>query len=163
MLKNREEVVEMLAKVIRELDVERNPFQVDVYLYVDEDGNGTIDTFSNPGGNSWRNDDHYTIYSEPEHFQGRKEILYEYETYELANVLGISEEGLISFTASYRGYVDKTLVDGFDIREYIGEHESMMQKVLDDWSEYVKHETYYDETAELAVSNYEEREKLLKE
>lgn len=67
-LKNRDEVVDMIAETMRELDKDACDFQIDIYLYIDEDGNGEIETFSNPGGNSWRDDDHITVYSDGPHF-----------------------------------------------------------------------------------------------
>ena len=60
---NYEGLVEKLTDMIIDLDVENAPFQVDVYLYVDEEGDWSLDEFINVGGNSWRNDDHITVYS----------------------------------------------------------------------------------------------------
>lgn len=60
-LKNREDVIDMIAGEMRGLDMQALDFQVDIYLYIDEDGVGMVDTFSNPGGNSWRDDDHITV------------------------------------------------------------------------------------------------------
>lgn len=67
-LKNYDEVVDRIAEEMRDLDRRALDFQVDIYLYIDEEGNGEIDTFSNPGGNSWRNDDHIVVYSDGPHF-----------------------------------------------------------------------------------------------
>lgn len=65
-LKNHEAVLEALIEQIKEFQIDLNGYQTDVYLYVNE-GNGTIDTFTNVGGNSWLDDDHFTIYSDKEH------------------------------------------------------------------------------------------------
>jgi len=67
-LKNRDEVVDMIAEEMRDLDMKALDFQVDIYLYIDDEGIGTIETFSNPGGNSWRNDDHITVYNDGPHY-----------------------------------------------------------------------------------------------
>lgn len=67
-LKNRDKVIDMIAETMRELDKDACDFQIDIYLYIDEDGNGEIETFSNPGGNSWRDDDHITVYSDGPHY-----------------------------------------------------------------------------------------------
>ena len=66
-LKNKEAVLEALIEQIKEFEISLNEYQTDVYLYIDDDGNGTIDTFTNVGGNSWLNDDHFTIYRDREH------------------------------------------------------------------------------------------------
>lgn len=65
-LKNHEAVLEALAEQLKEFERELNPYQTDVYLYI-EDGEGTIDTFTNVGGNSWLDDDHFTIYTDKQH------------------------------------------------------------------------------------------------
>ena len=62
-LKNREEVVKKLAKMLREFDVKMNNFDTDVYLYyIDEEKTAELEIFVIVGGNSWLNDDHETIY-----------------------------------------------------------------------------------------------------
>lgn len=70
-LSNFDEVVEMLSEKMMELDKRCNRYQTDIYLYVDEETNkGSLDEFVNVGGNSWLDDDHITIYSDKEHFDG---------------------------------------------------------------------------------------------
>lgn len=45
-----------------------NNYCTDVYAYYDEDTKEvTLDTFVNPGGNSWLNDNHYMIYRDEQH------------------------------------------------------------------------------------------------
>lgn len=73
-LKNHEEVYEALIEQLKEFEIDKNKYQTDVYLYV-KDGKGTIDTFTNVGGNSWLDDDHYTIYSDKEHFSTKMDDL----------------------------------------------------------------------------------------
>lgn len=67
-LKNHEEVYEALIEQLKEFEIDKNKYQTDVYLYV-KDGMGSIDTFTNVGGNSWLDDDHITIYIDKEHFE----------------------------------------------------------------------------------------------
>ena len=43
-----------IAEVMEDIHLQNLPYQVDIYLYPD----GEVDDFINPGGNSWRNDDH---------------------------------------------------------------------------------------------------------
>lgn len=67
-LKNYDAVVEQIAETMRQLDKDSCDFQIDIYLYIDDEGNGEIDTFTNPGGNSWRDDDHITVYCDGPHY-----------------------------------------------------------------------------------------------
>lgn len=67
-LKNRAEIVAELAKMLREFDLELNPYDTDVYLYYDETKKtAELDTFVNPSGSSWLDDDHDTIYTDHEY------------------------------------------------------------------------------------------------
>ena len=64
-IKNREEIVDKLVDMLVQFDKDCNSYQTDVYLYYDkENQSAELDTFVNVGGNSWLNDDHYTIYSQ---------------------------------------------------------------------------------------------------
>lgn len=67
-LKNRDAVIDMIAEEMRDLDMKALDYQVDIYLYIDEEGLGTVETFSNPGGNSWLDDDHITVYQDGPHY-----------------------------------------------------------------------------------------------
>ncbi len=67
-LNNYGYVVEDIAQTMRALDKEALNYQTDIYLYIDDEGNGTVETFSNPGGNSWRNDDHILVYVDKPHY-----------------------------------------------------------------------------------------------
>ena len=66
-LNNYPEIVNEMVKMMIEFDRECNKYQTDVYLYVDENGNGTLEQFVNVGGNSWLNDDHITVWRDQEH------------------------------------------------------------------------------------------------
>lgn len=66
-LKNRDAVVDAIAETMRNLDKESANYETEVYLYIDDNGNGTVDTFVNPGGNSWLDDDHIVVYSDSPH------------------------------------------------------------------------------------------------
>ena len=67
-IRNREEVVDELTELIMQFERDHNPFQTDVYMYIGEDGNATLNTFINVGGNSWLDDDHITIYRDKPHY-----------------------------------------------------------------------------------------------
>lgn len=69
-IKNREVVVEQLTEMLVDFAKAMRNYQTDVYLYYNtEEQTAELDTFVNVGGNSWLNDDHYTIYSDKEHFE----------------------------------------------------------------------------------------------
>lgn len=67
-IKNLDEIIDNLSEMLFKFDLDLNSYQTDVYLYLDEDGNGRLDEFVNVGGNSWLDDDHITIYTDKEHY-----------------------------------------------------------------------------------------------
>ena len=67
-INNYDEVREQLIEELKDLELRKPNYQTDIYLYIDKNGNGKIDTFVNVGGNSWINDDHITIYCDKEHY-----------------------------------------------------------------------------------------------
>ena len=99
-LKNRAEIVAELAKMLREFDLALNPYDTDVYLYYDEnEKTAELDTFVNVGGNSWLNDDHYTIYTDCEHHETDFDFFDNLD--DLADAVGIRKEELIKKAAKY--------------------------------------------------------------
>lgn len=57
-------IMEQLVRILMDYDLEQIPFEEDIYLYFDSDnGEYEITTFTNPGGNSWLDDDHITLYT----------------------------------------------------------------------------------------------------
>lgn len=98
-IKNREELIEQLADMMIDLDAEGNLYQTDIYLYVDDEGNGTLDTYQNVGGNSWLDDDHITIYSDMPHYNDIP-----------AEEYGVKEE-------EYRDYLDECRDNYLDTAE----------------------------------------------
>jgi len=67
-LKNYDEVIGKIAQTMCDLDKASADYETDIYLYISEDGIGTVDTFVNPGGNSWLDDDHICVYCDGPHF-----------------------------------------------------------------------------------------------
>ena len=57
---NYSEIKEKLIEILKEHDLNRDCCEVDVYLY-NRDNKPVLDTFLNCGGNSWLDDDHYTL------------------------------------------------------------------------------------------------------
>lgn len=69
-LNNHNELVNELTDMLITFDKECNQYQTDVYLYYDKENNtALLDTFVNVGGNSWLDDDHFTIYHDSQHYE----------------------------------------------------------------------------------------------
>ena len=69
-IKNRDAIIEQLTDLLMQFAKECNRYQTDVYLYFDRETNtATLDTFTNIGGNSWLDDNHYTIYRDKEWYE----------------------------------------------------------------------------------------------
>lgn len=73
-INNREEIVEKLAEMLVSFAKARNLYQTDVYLYYDvATCTASLGTYDNIGGNSWLDDDHYTIYIDHPHYNNDEE------------------------------------------------------------------------------------------
>lgn len=69
-IKNRDQIIEQLTEILIQFGKDMNRYQTDVYLYYNkENQTAELDTFVNVGGNSWLDDDHYTIYTDKEHYE----------------------------------------------------------------------------------------------
>jgi len=110
-IKNRDEIVEQLTNLLKAFTVCPCDYQRDIYLYLDANGCAKLDVFVNPGGNSWRNDDHHTIYTD----MGVGTDLFGDEVYDVfedwgfadyAEVLGVSAEELMQKTAANSMWYD---------------------------------------------------------
>ncbi len=113
-LKNRAEIVAELAKMLREFDLALNPYDTDVYLYYDKaEKTAELDTFVNPSGSSWLDDDHDTIYTDYEHH-----TTYFDNLGDLADAVGIRKEELIKKTAKYAD-IDVEDVDYHEVARFI--------------------------------------------
>ena len=68
-LANADELRDELISYLKYFNKEENKYQTDLYLYVDTETNtGSLYEFVNVGGNSWLNDDHYTLYIDKPHY-----------------------------------------------------------------------------------------------
>lgn len=163
MLKNRQEVIERLADMILELEIERNRFEVEIYLYVDEEQNGSLEFFQNPGGNSWRDDNHYVIYTCNEFYGGGSAVINEYELDDIFDVLGIGRDELMARAAKHFGY-DEEYMDDSNIYSYIEEEDELMQKIIDDYDDNLRENIAdYIDMAERAMEQYEYHMKMMHE
>lgn len=116
--------------------------------------NGTLDTFTNVGGNSWINDDHYVLYRDKEHYD---DWSYFFQTEgDIAEALGLTEKGLILRTLSYmkKEYGDNDLdiddVTYEEIIRYITDT-GLDDKLIEAENEYIDENTseYYDKADEV--------------
>lgn len=158
-IKNRSEVVESLTEILVQFDKKCNRYQTDVYAYYDaETGTVTLDTFVNVGGNSWLDDEHETIYSDREHFEGAYDW---YQTIgEFADALDITEEQLLAEvrTANDYDYDEDDPVDWIDARDYIKSRSDYDDKVIAAYEAYIDDiRSEYAAKAEDIISDYESR------
>lgn len=136
-IKNREEIVEQLVRLLMQFDKDCNQYQTDVYLYYDEKTQTAIlDTFVNVGGNSWLNDDHYTIYTDNEHYDSWLD--YYQSDSEIAYCLDMSVEQLESETRKYFDYDDDEEVGEYKIREYILCNSDYEETLCAEYDEYIE-------------------------
>ena len=65
---NKDEIVKELAEKLLQFDYELRDYHTDVYMYIDEDTHeARLEDFQNPGGRSWKNDNHIHIYTDEPH------------------------------------------------------------------------------------------------
>ena len=46
-LRNEDEIISQLEEILKKNDIEMPQYQEDIYLYIDENGIGTLETFTN--------------------------------------------------------------------------------------------------------------------
>ena len=142
----RDEFVDMLIN----FDKRPNEYQTDVYLYVNEDGTGELYEFPNVGGNSWLDDDHYTLYSDKQHYEGSDIFDFFNEDYLIAGALGkdvdeLKEEALVALDMQDDYWIDEI---GFsEIKEYVESQEEYMDILYD----------AYDDTIDDMYPDYAEK------
>lgn len=130
-LKNADEVREQLESLIRDYAIACNRYQTDVYLYVDDDGNGRLEEFENPGGNSWLNDDHYVLYTDKESCDGIEAMYDSVES--IARACGKTLDDLRKECATKDG-ADVEDVEDYDIYALAGkEYKEELRKDAESW------------------------------
>ena len=156
-LKNRAEIVAELAKMLREFDLALNPYDTDVYLYYDKaEKTAELDTFVNPSGRSWLDDDHDTIYTDYEHhttyFDGFDNLG------DLADAVGIRKEELIKKAAKYAD-IDVEDVDYHEVARFIKSDDNLMEKLHEAYKICLDElEDNYDERADYIICEWESNE-----
>lgn len=114
MIKNYDEIADELAEMLKNYALAQNEFQTDVYLYVKEDGTAELDEYTNVGGNSWKDDDHITIYSDMSHSGG--------EPIDYAGILDMTNEELEDKVREFHGIEAEEEVTLSEIKEYLEEN-----------------------------------------
>ena len=136
-IKNKDALIEAMADLLMQYDKDLNKYQTDVYLYLDGEGNGTLDEFVNVGGNSWKNDDHITIYRDHEHY----DTMFDWYTEAEDLAWGIGKE----WDDLRNEVVEWLLAEGAIEPDEVEECEPDYNEVLD----YIKeNESYVDELQE---------------
>lgn len=144
---NMEAVAEQLAQMLMEFDKECNSYQTDVYLYVKEDGTAYLEEFVNVGGNSWLDDDHYTIYTDKEHFE--EPLDWFGCPGEFADFLGIQWEAFYNNVKSWLYYWDQSIdaedlgdddyeIDLSECQEYAKSNPEILEKLTEAYNDYIE-------------------------
>lgn len=160
-INNYSEVVENLSKMLKQFDIDENQYQTDVYMYVDENGNATLDTFTNVGGNSWLNDNHYTIYTDKEHYEGGFSDWAYGDLSWCAETCGTTIESIIQ-TISENSRCDIEDVTDDDVYSFLTENEQyaeiLRSEYIDDLNSYVEYETMAENILDEAIAEIREWE-----
>lgn len=157
-LNNREAVKEELIQILTETYIDKivnNTYvdtDIDIYLYIDNEGNGTLDTFINPGSNSWKNDDHVTI-----HTIGRCLDIWEQvpSIDDICNVLEINQTELKNKVKATLDPDTAEFIEYSDIREYIENDNDLMNKLKSEIEYSIRHEWEIPEEAENILDRWE--------
>lgn len=135
-IKNLDNIIEQLTEMLIDFNRELNSYDTDVYLYYDkETETARLDTFVNVGGNSWLNNDHYTIYTDRQHY----DTFFDYwnNIAEFAESLGITEDQLITLAAEYFRYEPEE-IDYYDVRKFFNYNEEYFDKLKEEYCDYLE-------------------------
>lgn len=161
-IRNRDEIIEQLTELLMTFDKECNQYQTDVYLYFDRDTNtATLDTFVNVGGNSWLNDDHYTIYRDREHYEDWSD--YYTETSDFAWGLDMSVEDFNKEVLDFLDLDDDERADYkieyYDSYNYILSRKDYKAKLIAVYEDYIDEQR--PDYAEQAEEIFEREEDII--
>lgn len=151
LIKNRESLIDQLVEMLMQFDKDRNSYQTDIYLYYnEEDQTAELDTFTNIGGNSWLDDDHYTIYTDKEHYDDGVFSWIQNES-EFADILGIPAEQLEEEVRKYNYYdkEDDEELEYYDYREFLKSNDDYMEKLTEAYNDAL--EDYRPDYVEKAI------------
>lgn len=162
-IKNREQIIEQLTEMFIQFDKDRNGYQTDIYLYYDsETQTAELDTFVNVGGNSWLNDDHYTLCCDAEHY----ETIWDWfnNSTEIADILEYPT--YTEFDYDVRQFLEMGADEEPDWDDYITfakSNDDYMEKITAAYNEYIDEmRPDYMRTAEDILERFErEQEEVL--
>lgn len=156
-IKNREQIIEQLTEMLMQFDKDMNEYQTDVYLYYNkENQTAELDTFINVGGNSWLDDDHYTIYSDKEHY----ETVWDWfnDSTEIADVLEYPTYTEFNYDVRQAFEIEED--DGIaweDCIAYVKSNDDYMEKIYAAYNEYIDDmRSEYTERAEVIIKQFED-------
>lgn len=135
-LKNYADLLEQLTKILLNLEKDKNHYQTDIYLYYDEqEETGSLDTFTNPGGTSWINDDHYCIGIDPEHYDTM------FDDYpNIGDLAGTIESCDVLHLAANKLDVSEDELTWHDVKEYIEADPDLVDEFYDVYSDMIDEE-----------------------
>ncbi len=131
-LKNYDELIPQIARMMLDHDKDHTSYQEDIYLYVDADGNGSLKLFQNAGGNSRIDDDHFTVCILPERYTDWTDTFQEISCIADAlhwsvYTLRIRAAAWVSETTGwYRSAAD---IEFNEMRHFIEEHQPLRNKI----------------------------------
>lgn len=148
-IKNLDSIIEQLTEMLMDFDRELNGYDTDVYLYYNEETEtARLDTFVNVGGNSWLDDDHYTVYRDKQHY----DTFFDYwnNIAEFAESLGITEDKLITLVAEYFRYEPEE-IDYYDVRKFFNYNEEYFDKLKEEYCDFIEslHRDYETKAEEI--------------
>lgn len=164
-LKNADALRDEFVDMLMNFDKRPNEYQTDVYLYVNEDDTGELYEFINVGGNSWLDDDHYTLYSDKQHYE---DVLDWYQDeYEIADALGktedeLKEEALVALDLQDDYSIDE--IGYTDVMKYVETNEEYMDILYDAYDDVIDGmRSEYEDKADDIIDyfNQMERERIL--
>lgn len=165
-INNYDEVVENLAGLLKQFDIDENMYQTDVYMYVDENGNATLETFTNVGGNSWLNDNHYTIYTDKEHYEGGFSDWAYGDLSWCAETCGTDINTVKQIIAENSGW-DIEDIDDSDIYSFLTENEKyteiLRSEYIDDLNSLVDYRDIAENILDEALNEIRECERMKEE
>jgi len=152
-LKNADELFDEIIEKLKQFDKDQNQYDTDVYLYVNDDMTGYLEDFVNVGGNSWLDDDHYTLWTDKQRYTDWSDF---WQTEgEIADALDMTLDELCQEVADYLNRITKSSdyvaddVDYHDIYDYINDERDDYKDTLIDIEQ-----DYYDTELE---SEYRDR------
>lgn len=158
-IKNREAVVEQLTEMLVQFAKDMNAYDTDVYAYYNKETQEVeLDTFVNPGGNSWLNDDHYTIYTDVQHHEDVFDS-YDNEGDLLAAATNDDKEEAkkVEKAIAEELEIEVDEVDYSDIRDYIKNNEKYYDNLTNAYNDMVEEmRAEYAQQAEEIISRFEE-------